>query len=286
MDKLFFDLHPTHNPHRWFLPLTEALCVGPPGKSFMFGGVGLASAIGAMERTCERPVVWATAQYLSFARPPSIVDLDVWTPVHGHQTTQARVTGHVHDQEIFTVNAALGRRPSELSGQWVTMPEVPAPEDCPSAEHWRGGGGDLHSHIDMRVVQGRWGFSEGQKPSADDGRLILWARPKGDHPIDSSMLAILADHVPSGIGNALGLSAGGNSLDNTIRFRHIVPTDWVLCDIKIFGLHGGFAHGEMQLFAQDGELMATASQSMIVRVHDASRWNKILLPEGEGGAQP
>jgi acyl-CoA thioesterase len=291
MDKLFFDLRSTHNPHRWFLPLTEALCVGPPGNSFMFGGVGLASAIGAMERTCERPVVWATAQYLSFARPPSIVDLDVWVPVHGRQTSQARVTGHVHDKEIFTVNAALGSRPSTLSQQWVRMPEVPAPEDCEPGEHWRGEGGDLHSHIEMRVVRGNWGFGREHKPAADDGRLILWARPKGDYPIDSSMLAILADHVPSGIGNALGLSAGGNSLDNTIRFRHIVPTDWVLCDIQIEGLHGGFAHGEMRLYAQGGELMAIASQSMIVRVHDESQRHaaaeKTPSPlVGEGGAQP
>ena len=37
----FFDLTATHNPHRWYLPLTESLCVGPAGRNFMFGGVGL-----------------------------------------------------------------------------------------------------------------------------------------------------------------------------------------------------------------------------------------------------
>jgi len=31
-------------------------------------------------------------------------------------------------------------------------------------------------------------------------------------------------------------------------------------------VHAGFGHGAMRLFAQDGELMATASQSVIVRV--------------------
>ena len=64
----------------------------------------------------------------------------------------------------------------------------------------------------------------------------------------------------------VGQHVGGNSLDNTLRIRRIVPTDWVLCDIRISGVHGGFAHGAMSLFAQDGELMATASQSMILRV--------------------
>ncbi|HTE80601.1 MAG TPA: hypothetical protein VK634_07925, partial [Reyranella sp.] len=85
---------------------------------------------------------------------------------------------------------------------------------------------------------------------------------------DSSMLAVMADFVPSGIGNALGQNAGGNSLDNTLRIRRIVPTEWVLCDIRILGVHGGFGHGAMYLFAQDGELMATASQSLIVRVRE------------------
>jgi len=47
-----------------------------------------------------------------------------------------------------------------------------------------------------------------------------------------------------------------------------VPTDWVLCDIRITGVHGGFGHGAMHLYAQDGELMATASQSLIVRVRE------------------
>lgn len=267
-DRLFFDLRATHNPHRWYLPLSPAVCVGPADSLFMFGGVGLASAIGALERTCERPVVWATAQYLSYARPPSVVDLDVWTPAAGKYNTQARVIGHVGDKEIFTVNAALGARPSDRSGQWLTAPDVPPPEDCPPAAHWRGGGNDLHSRIEVRVAKGNYGGTDaGGDP--DDGRLILWIRSREGFVVDATLLAIMADFVPGAVGNALGLNAGGNSLDNTIRVRRIVPTEWVLCDTRILGLHGGFGHGAMYLFAQDGELMATASQSLIVRVRES-----------------
>ena len=264
---LFFDLRATHNPHRWYLPLTPAVCVGPPDAMFMFGGVGLASAIGAMERTCGRPVIWATAQYLSYARPPSVVDLDVWVPVQGKHTTQARVISHVDDREILTVNAALGARPSELSGQWLQMPDAPPPEDCPPSEHWRHDESGLHSRIEVRVAAGGYGDERIGNPQTD-GRLLLWIRPRERFAIDASMLAIMADFVPSGLGNALGRNAGGNSLDNTIRIRHIVPTEWVLCDIRTLGVHGGFGHGAMYLFAQDGELMATASQSVIVRVRE------------------
>ena len=269
MSEPFFDLRATHNPHRWFLPLTEDLCVGPPGRTFMFGGVGMAAAIAAMERTCERPVIWATAQYLSYARPSTVVDLDVWVPAHGHHTSQARVIGHVGDKEIFTDNAALGSRPSDLSRQWAVMPEVPAPEDCAVSGHWRGDVEDLHSRIEVRLALGRPG-GEGEGAPSEDGRLTLWMRPRQSHLIDASMLAIMADHVPSGIGAALGLHAGGNSLDNTIRIRRLVPTDWVLCDIRISGIHGGFGHGAMQLFSRDGELMATASQSVIIRMRESA----------------
>jgi acyl-CoA thioesterase len=266
-DRLFFDLRATHNPHRWYLPLTPAVCVGPPGNMFMFGGVGLGSAIGALERTCERPVVWATAQYLSYARPPSVVDLDVWVPASGKYNSQARVIGHVGDKEIFTVNAALGARPSAQSGQWLTAPEAPPPEDCAPAEFWRPGEEGLHSRIEVRLAKGRYGADRAGNPEAD-GRSLLWIRPRERFAIDASMLAVMADFVPSGIGNALGRNAGGNSLDNTLRVRRIVPTEWVLCDIRIHGVHGGFGHGAMYLFAQDGELMATASQSVIVRVRE------------------
>ncbi len=264
----FFDLKATHNPHRWYLPLHAGLCVGPPGNVFMFGGVGMASAISAMERTCDRPVIWATAQYLSYARPPSIVDLDVWVPAHGKHNSQARVIGHVGDKEIFTVNAALGSRESELSHQWVQAPDVPGPDDCRLAQHWRSESDHLHSRVEVRVAKGRYGPERKDSGLSADGQLIIWVRPLGDIAIDSSFLAIIADFIPSGIGNALGRMAGGNSLDNTIRYRRIVPTDWVLCDIRIQSIHGGFGQGSMALYAQSGELMATASQSLIIRMHD------------------
>jgi acyl-CoA thioesterase len=237
---------------------------------YMFGGIGLASAIAAMERTTGRPLIWATAQYLSYAQPPSVVDLDVRVPVSGKHNTQARVISHVGDKEILTVNAALGARPSELSQQWLTMPQAPPPQDCKPAQHWRQTGYGLHSRMDVRVAKGRYGFDRAGAPEPD-GRLLIWVKPKERFAIDAAMLAIIADHVPAGIGNALGQNAGGNSLDNTLRIRRIVPTEWVLADIRILGVHGGFGHGAMYLFAQDGELMATASQSLIVRVRETTQ---------------
>ncbi len=263
-----FDLRATHNAHRWYLPVEPRVTVGPPGKTFLFGGVGLAASITAMERTCDRPTIWATAQYLSYARPGEIVDLDVTVPVHGNYNTQARVIGRVGDREIFTVNAALGARPSDISEQWTAMPPVEAPEDCPPMPHWRADLDDLNAQLDMRVAKGRYGEARHNGAKSEDGHAILWARTKAGHACDSGVLAIIADFVPSATGHALGRQAGANSLDNTLRIRRLVPTEWVLCNIRIHGIHGGFVHGRMEIFAQDGELMAIASQSGILRLFD------------------
>ena len=268
MTKLF-DLKSTHNPNRYYLPVVDELCVGPPKSNFLFGGVGLGTSIAAMERTTGRPTVWATAQYLSYARPGETVDLDVVVPVQGKYNSQARVIGHVGDREIFTVVGALGERPSEISTQWAQMPDVPSPESCPVREHWRKDANDLHSQMETRIAKGRFSIEERDGTRANDSQALLWARMRPGVPIDTSALAIFADLVPSGIGHALGIHAGGNSLDNTLRVRKLVSTEWVLCDIRIHGVHGGFAHGRMLLFSEGGELMATASQSLILRIHNS-----------------
>ena len=263
-----FDLKSTHNPHRWYLPVTVDLCVGLPHRRFLFGGVGLAAAISAMERTCERPVIWATAHYLSFAKPGSIVDLDVWVPVEGRQTSQANVLEHIEDRKVITVNAALGARDDAHSDQWATMPEVPGPEDCPRVDNPRWSPGDLHSRFEIRLAGGRFPDGHPIEGRGGDGRVRLWLRSNEGLVADPLLLAVAADYVSVAISNALGEPAGGNSLDNTIRYARIEASEWMLCDIRIEAVHHGIVHGAMHLFSDRGTLMATASQSLILRLHD------------------
>ena len=262
-----FDLRQTHNPHRWVLPVETRICVGPVEGKFLFGGVGLAASIAAMERTTGRPAIWATAQYLSYAKPGEFLDVDVIVPKHGKHVTQARVVGHVGDREILTVNAALGARPQEIAAQWAQMPDVPPPSECKPMPHFDDATDDLHHQFDMRVAKGRYGAARKGELS-DDGHAVLWARPQELRPVTSGLLAIIADYVPSATGHALGRHAGANSLDNTIRIRELRETEWMCCDIRIHGVNAGFVHGRMHLFAADGTLMASASQSGILRLWD------------------
>lgn len=256
----FLGLQATHNPHRWVLPVERKLCTL---GGFLFGGAGLAAAVAALESTCERPLVWATAQYLSFARPPSIVDIDVTIPVGGRNTTQARAIGHVRDAEIFTVNGALGQRPWPVEAAWPEPPTVPPPEDCGPIPDRDVRTESVGSRLDLRVASGRYGADRDGTLSGD-GRSALWVRMP-EVELCAAALAIIADWVPSGVGQALGRLVFVSSLDNTLRVLDLHPTEWVLCDIRMQAIYNGYAHGSMLLWSREGRLLATASQSMVVR---------------------
>jgi acyl-CoA thioesterase len=131
---------------------------------------------------------------------------------------------------------------------------------------WPGSDKSIHSRVELRVAKGRYGTKRDGTPS-DDGRSALWARFPGLE-MSPATLAIIADWMPSGIGHALGRWAGGNSLDNTIRILNIVDTEWVLCDIRVHGVRNGFGHGAIHLWNEEGVLLATGSQSVIVRILD------------------
>jgi acyl-CoA thioesterase II len=249
-------LQSTHNPMRWYLPVTPGICTG---HRFLFGGCALGAAISAMEGSTERPVIWATAQYLNYARPPSVMDIDITIASEGRNITQARAVAHVGNTEIVTVNAALGDRSLDLSGQWPEMPEVDPPIGLPRRE----GRGNVEDSIMARLDQ-RWAQ---QDPKA--GRTVLWSRMPDLLEVSAASLAVLGDYVPMGISQALDLDTMSNSLDNTLRVGTIVPTEWVLIDIRVDLVSRGFGHGVVYLWATDGTLMATASQSAIIR--DPSR---------------
>jgi acyl-CoA thioesterase-2 len=248
------------------LSVTPQLAVGHPDSQFLFGGAGMAAGLSAIEAATGRPTVWAAAQYLSYARPGTDLVLEVTVPVTGKYTSQARMVARDGAAEIITVNAALGARPDSPEAQWAQMPAVPGPDECPAFDYdWVRREDDINARFDKRVAHGRFGRARTDSTPSPDGVARLWIRPL-DGPVDRISLAVMADFLPSGVGNALGTAAGGNSLDNTIRFARLVPTRWVLADIRIHATAQGFAHGRAHLFAEDGTLLATASQSLILRI--------------------
>jgi acyl-CoA thioesterase len=245
------------------MEVTTALIT--PGQ-FLYGGCGLGAALVALEAESERPTIWATAQYISYARPGSRLDVEVELLAVGGHVTQARAVGRESGREVLTVNAALGHDESDLGDVWVEMPDVPPPADCKPRvlpEHVRN---SIFERVDSRVARGR-SFEEidgtpGEPASA------LWTR-LSEHPdISAGTLAIFGDYVSGGFAHPLGHRVMGRSLDNTLRMVQSAPTDWVLVDIRMDALVNGYGQGIAYLWSEDGVLLATASQSTAVK-----RWD-------------
>ncbi len=189
--------------------------------------------------------------------------MKVELPAVGRNVTQGRVVGKIGEREIITVLGACGSRPSEVEGVWQDFPQVPAPEECEKLIR-EDSPGSLHEYVEIRLIRGMFGFS-GQGTASGDGGTLFWARmPEVEH--DPGALAIVADYMPSALGNALNRVMHCTSIDNTIRFASEEPSEWILCENRIVQVGNGFGYGMVHLWSDKGVLLATAGQSMIVRV--------------------
>lgn len=262
----FLGLTATVDRLRWQVPVRRRLM---SARGTLYGGAALGAAIAALERACDRPLVWATAQYLSFVRSSrtGVLDVDVEVLVAGAGTTQARCTITADGREVLMALATLGHRDAVARGSWVVRPDVP-PVTATRRQMIAGAVGTVHDLLDMRMVHGvsRRQLARGKEFSDTGGRAALWVRlPGGRRTPDGADLALVGDLVPAAFASATGQPISGFSLDNTIRVGELVPTEWVLVDIHVHSIMNGYGHGIAHLWSEDGTLLGTASQSAVVR---------------------
>lgn len=259
-------MEPVGDDLHWRLPVTDG--VSTPGR-FLFGGCGLAAGIVALEAAGGRPTVWASAQYLAHAPTGTELTWEVLLPARGKHVIQGRAVARLGDEEILTVNAALGTndRPDVGDMSWVTPPDVPPPDECGPRERLPFGGETVFQRVVQRMAIGRSLTDLDGRPGSSQS--ACWFKVPGHLDPSAATLAILGDYVTGGMSQALGVPVMSRSLDNAIRINRLVPTEWVLSDIAIDATAGGFAHGRAHLFAMDGTLLASASQSMSIR-----RWSE------------
>ena len=234
-------------------------------RGSLFGGSGLAAGVAALEESAERPVVWATGQYVATVQQGAVLDIEVAFPAMGHSMAQGRAVGTADGTEIISIVGALGTRREEVRGMWATAPDVPRPEASELLErHFEVP--CVHDHVDVRLASGMFGFN-GQGTPSGDGRLRLWVRMR-DVTLDAPALALIADYMSAGVGNAFGTRVHCTSLDNTIRYANPVTAteadEWVLCDAEVAFAGNGLAYGSGHIWSESGRLLATASQSMTV----------------------
>ena len=229
------------------LTALPAACVGPRDRQFFMGGVALAAAIEAMEREFEKPLLWATIQFLSHGRLGETIEIQV-EPESGNNIQQAGAVVRSGNRVLQRVMSALGQRESAIENQFAEMPTVLPPQECPEKPFDSFGmPGNLLDQFERRTAL------------QDDtiGIKYLWFKPKFETPVSASLLALIADFLLG----AHSETQGGTSLDNTFRVHSLASTTWVLNAVQITGIKNGAAHGTVRQFAEDGTLLASGSQT-------------------------
>lgn len=252
---------------RWQCHVFPHLCVGA-GRPFLFGGTTFAACIEAMERSFAQPVSLASAQFIAFARPDEELILDTRLVAGGQRTSQIQASASAGDRLVASVQAALGRRDNDTTFPGKPAPTVPPPEDCAPTSVARLLSSNMNNLVEVRLAAGQL---PGREPWAGpvSGPLLFWARARDGSAVSRQLLAVFADFLSIGIPAALGRNASGSSLDNHIRFVMPPEGEWVLCAIEIEAVRDGLVHGHMRQYGREGQLLALAGQSMILRLHDS-----------------
>jgi acyl-CoA thioesterase-2 len=255
------------------------------GMQRVFGGQVAAHALVAASRMVpDRYVVHSLHSY--FLRPgdtsvPIVYDVD--DVREGRSFATRRVLARQHGRPIFimTLNFQV---PEEGLEHQDTMPDVPAPEDCPTltevysgrheqavAEEWV----REWSALDVRYAGDSRPGGEIDAPGAP-ARARLWIRTDGELPADplqhtaaftyaSDMTLLGASLVPHGVHLSSG-NVQAASLDHSIWFHRPFRADqWWLYDQHSPSASGGRALIFARVFSQDGRLVASVAQEGLVR---------------------
>ena len=140
------------------------------------GGAGLGAALSAMQIVSDRPTIWATAQYLSFAAGTEPIDISVAVEVAGRNTTQARcvlaATGSRSSPPMPRSGHALARSTARGSSPGGSGPRrvraVPVLRTRPGRCC-----GDL---VEFRLAHGRHLDEIERQQHSGDGWFALWVR--------------------------------------------------------------------------------------------------------------
>jgi len=223
-------------------------CVGPDEYQFFMGGVAMAAAIEALERATDKPLLWATIQFLNHGYLGDEILIDVEATGGGRNVTQMMATLTKQDTVLQRVIGALGERPADRDDVFVSMPDVPPPDQSPpKADDTFGRADNLLAQFERRTA-----FEDN-----DRGLECMWMRPVFDTEVSAPLLALMSDFFLG----AHPATRGGTSLDNTLRLHAVAPSEWILCVTQFAGFVRGAVHGTQHMFTQDGVLLTSSSQT-------------------------
>lgn len=229
--------------------VVQRACVGPnESYQFYMGGVAMATHVDALERYFGKPLLWVTTQFLSHGMLDNELTLEVTQIGGGENVVQAEAVMRRDDEVLHRSIAALGARGDEPDRAFVTMPDVKKPTDCAhKPEDANASADNLIGQFDRRTA-----FED-----SESGTEYMWIRPLEGMKTDAAYLTLVSDFFLG----AHERTRRGTSLDNTFRLINAHQTDWILTVTQVSSFTRGAAHGHIHMFAEDGTLLATSSQT-------------------------
>jgi len=257
LDLINFELEPGRD--RGSFELTPELC---RFDGALYGGTGVAATVMAMEAATQRDALWVVTQFVASTRVGSRIEWEAQTLAAGHRVSQVSVVARVADAVIFTgLGATADPRPNGLDGQYLPMPNVAPPDDSPPLMH-----GAATDALRERRVQRGHEYREAEViGEGTSNHALLWARRTDGKPLTRAGIAFLADMVPMAVARAAGKFGAGFSLDNSLRFAAVPRAEWLLLDLRGEVASSGYGHGSLTAWTPDGALVATGSQSAMMK---------------------
>lgn len=226
----------------------QQACVGPEGRQFYMGGAAMATHIDTLERHFDKPLYWATTHFLNHGLLGEAMQLTVEAVSGGRSVVQAMAEMRRGETVLHRTIAALGTRDGAPDKAFVTMPQVPPPQDCPTKQDdAMARPGNLLHLLERRVAL----------EDSAGGVEHMWIRPLFDAPMDAAYLALVSDFFLG----AHVRTRRGTSLDNTFRLVNLVETDWLMMVTQLSSFTRGAVHGHVHIFAENGTLLAASSQT-------------------------
>lgn len=232
----------------------------------LYGGAAVALSVSAAAAATGRDALWVTTQFVSTAMLGTTVDLQVEELARGRRSSQVRVTASTDAGVVFASLGACGAlQPEGLAGTFEEAPRVSGPEEGaigfgPSGHEEEVG---WHTHVEVRTAEIL------HHPDPGPGRVCLWMRRRDRGPVTPAIAGYLADLVPLSIVRGCGHTGAGTSLDNTIRIGAAAEAEWILLDLRPNLAVGGYGHGIANVWTEEGELLAVASQTSSLFALDA-----------------
>ncbi|XKK40969.1 acyl-CoA thioesterase II [Nocardiopsis sp. ARC36] len=254
------------------------------GPQRVFGGLVAGQALVAAGRTVptERHVHSLHAYFIRPGDPEVPIVYEVDRVRDGRSFTTRRVVAVQHGKPIFTLSASFHKEEPGLDHQ-IPMPDVPPPEDLPSArERLQAAFGKVPGFVRWHPIElrpvGPLSFEAERDPRLRTATNPVWLKVDGKLPDDrltqvclmtyASDMTLL-DTVLLRHGRSFaGISMA--SLDHAMWFHRPFRADeWLLYAQEAPSAQGARGLARGLVYTRDGRLVCSVVQEGLIRVVDA-----------------